>query len=141
MESPFEFFRKHQKQALVFLFLTAMLAFTVGEPLMKLFSYARGGGGTGEVSLIESNAGNLTRTDVEQLMQRRAGGVSQMKALRKTGRANRQKQVVAAVRLADISRRAIYEPRMLLASTRRRTQRPRRCRCRSRLTRLRLLTS
>ena len=71
MESPFEFFRKHQKQALVFLFLTAMLAFTVGDPLMKLFSYARGGGGTGEVSLIESNAGNLTRTDVEQLMQRR----------------------------------------------------------------------
>jgi len=71
MESPFEFFRKHQKQALVFLFLTAMLAFTVGDPLMKLFSYARGGGGTGEESLIESNAGNLTRTDVEQLMQRR----------------------------------------------------------------------
>ena len=71
MESPFEFFRKHQKQALVFLFLTAMLAFTVGDPLMKLFSYARGGGGTGEESLIESNAGKLTRTDVEQLMQRR----------------------------------------------------------------------
>jgi len=71
MESPFEFFRKHQKQALVFLFLTAMLAFTVGDPLMKLFSYARSGGGTGETSLIESNAGNLTRTDVEQLMQRR----------------------------------------------------------------------
>lgn len=71
MESPFEFFRKHQKQALVFLFLTAMLAFTVGDPLMKLFSYARGGGRSGEESLIESNAGNLTRTDVEQLMQRR----------------------------------------------------------------------
>lgn len=71
MESPFEFFRKHQKQALVFLFLTAMLAFTVGDPLMKLFSYARGGGSTGEESLIESNAGKLTRTEVEQLMQRR----------------------------------------------------------------------
>lgn len=70
MESPFEFFRKHQKQALVFLFLTAMLAFTVGDPLMKLFSYARGGG-SAEASLIESSAGNLSRSDVEQLIQRR----------------------------------------------------------------------
>lgn len=70
MESPFEFFRKHQKQALVFLFLTAMLAFTVGDPLMKLFSYARGGG-SAEASLIESSVGNLSRSEVEQLMQRR----------------------------------------------------------------------
>ncbi|MCY2968407.1 MAG: SurA N-terminal domain-containing protein [Planctomycetota bacterium] len=70
MESPFKFFRKHQKQMLVFVFLSAMLAFTIGDPLMKLAGYARGGGGASQ-SVVETNAGKISNQDLEDLSRRK----------------------------------------------------------------------
>lgn len=70
MESPFTFFREHQKRLLVFTFLAAMVAFVLGDPLMRLVGSLQGRGPS-DPALVETNAGTLRRSDFEELANTR----------------------------------------------------------------------
>ena len=70
MESPFTFFREHQKRLLVFTFLAAMIAFVLGDPLMRLVGSLQGRGSS-DPALVETSAGNLHRSDFEELANTR----------------------------------------------------------------------
>lgn len=64
MQSPFKILRRFQKVVLAFLALMAMIAFGVGDQLMKMVSMGRGGQGT---VIMETNAGDLTQIGLREL--------------------------------------------------------------------------
>lgn len=74
MSSPFKLFRKHQKEMLIGVFIMAMLAFVVGDPLMKMFQ-GRGGEGADAAGATVVTIGKedlkLTRGELQQLRNRR----------------------------------------------------------------------
>lgn len=68
MSSPFKAFRKHQKVVLAALTLMAILAFGVGDVIIKMTG--TGGQPTGDV-VVETTAGRLTQFDLQNLRTRR----------------------------------------------------------------------
>jgi hypothetical protein len=68
MQSPFKILRRFQKVVLAFLALMAMIAFGVGDQLMKMVSMGRGAHGA---VIMETNAGDLTQIGLRELAQNR----------------------------------------------------------------------
>jgi hypothetical protein len=64
MQSPFKILRRFQKVVLAFLALMAMIAFGVGDQLMKMTSMGRGAQGS---VVMETNAGDLTQVGLRDL--------------------------------------------------------------------------
>ena len=71
MQSPFKIFRKHQRVVLAALTLMAMIAFGLGDTLMK---WGRvGGSQPGTKNVVETNIGNLSQAEMQRMvMNRRA---------------------------------------------------------------------
>lgn len=68
MESPFKFFRKHQKAVLAFLTLMAMVGFTAGDVVVRMAGFS---GRSRTDVMVESNVGKLSSQDVANLQRRR----------------------------------------------------------------------
>ncbi|MGQ0635739.1 MAG: hypothetical protein ACT4QC_14080 [Planctomycetaceae bacterium] len=69
MASPFKVFRQYQRELLAFLAVLAILAFVVGDPLMKM-AQGIAGHSKGQV-LFRSNVGDLTQANLLELRNRR----------------------------------------------------------------------
>jgi hypothetical protein len=69
MASPFKLFRKHQKIFLAALTLMAMLAFGLGDVIMRMTG--TGAAPTGDV-VVETIAGSLTQSDIMNLRRQRS---------------------------------------------------------------------
>jgi len=66
MQSPFKIFRKHQKVAMVILFIMCMIGFGVGDTILKMFGSGGRGPQEGKV-VVETSVGNFTQRELNHM--------------------------------------------------------------------------
>lgn len=73
MSSPFKLFRKHQREMLVALFVMAMFAFVLGDPLLKMFGNrgSRQAYSAQAATVVTIDSEELKRPEINDLIQRR----------------------------------------------------------------------